>query len=116
MDRQEVYIQASIGIVLNTIPYSRPEDILRDADIAMYRAKALGKGRYEMFNTDMLTTALARLQLEQELRQAFARQEFCVYYQPIVALATGNIAGFEALVRWQHPQRGVLSCSICFHC
>jgi diguanylate cyclase (GGDEF)-like protein/PAS domain S-box-containing protein len=106
---QEVFTTASIGIALSTITYNRPEDLLRDADTAMYRAKSLGKARCEIFNPDMYTQAVTRLQLETDLRHAIDRQEFRVYYQPIVALTSGRIAGFEALVRWQHPERGLVN-------
>jgi len=85
-----------------------PGDVLRDADIAMYRAKQL-KTRYEIFNPTMHAKAVARLQMETELRRAIERQEFLVYYQPLVSLVTGRLSGFEALVRWQHPQRGILA-------
>ncbi|MBW4575089.1 MAG: EAL domain-containing protein [Aphanothece sp. CMT-3BRIN-NPC111] len=110
----EVFITASIGIAVGWgnppgYTYNWPGDLLRDADIAMYRAKALGKARYEVFNTTMHTTALARLQLENDLRRALERQEFCVHYQPIVCLSTGRITGFEALVRLFHPERGMIS-------
>lgn len=105
---QEVFTTTSIGIALSATGYDRPSDILRDADIAMYRAKGLGKARYEIFNTDMHIQAVARLQLENELRRAIEHQEFQIYYQPIVSLKSGKIIGFEALVRWQHPQRGLL--------
>ena len=108
LNGQEVFTGASIGITLNTDDYSEPEDLLRDADLAMYRAKELGKGRYEMFDGTMLEQALTRLQLETELRQAIEHQQFRVYYQPIIAFDTGRLVGFEALVRWQHPQRGLL--------
>ena len=108
LNGQEVFTGASIGITLNTDDYSDPEDLLRDADLAMYRAKELGKGRYEMFDGTMLEQALTRLQLETELRRALEHQQFRVYYQPIVAFDTGRLVGFEALVRWQHPQRGLL--------
>ncbi len=104
-----MFTTASIGIASSFIGYDRPEDILRDADIAMYRAKSLGGGRYEMFNTDMHVQAVARLQLETALRQALCRSEFRIHYQPIVSLQTGLIHGFEALVRWQHPKLGLLS-------
>lgn len=104
----EVFINTSIGIVLGTSEYEQPEHLLRDADTAMYQAKALGKARYQVFNPDMHTRALARLQLENDLRRAIERKEFLVYYQPIIDLITGQISEFEALVRWKHPQRGLV--------
>jgi diguanylate cyclase (GGDEF)-like protein/PAS domain S-box-containing protein len=107
---QEVFTSASIGIALSSIVnYEQPEDILRDADTAMYQAKAFGKARFELFNADMYASALARLQLETDLRRAIERKEFQVYYQPIVSLTSGCILGFEALIRWQHPERGLLN-------
>ncbi|WP_414572455.1 EAL domain-containing protein [Nostoc sp. CCY 9925] len=110
LDSQEVFTTASIGIALSsTVEYEQPEDILRDADTAMYRAKALGKARFELFNSDMYASALARLQLETDLRRAIERDEFRVYYQPIVSLTSGSILGFEALLRWEHPERGLLN-------
>ncbi len=114
LGRQEVFATASIGIALNDplagIPeYDRASDLLRDADMAMYRAKALGKARYEIFNTDMYVAAVGRLQLETDLHRAIERREFQVYYQPIVLLKSGRIIGFEALVRWQHPRHGLIS-------
>jgi len=105
---QQVFTSASIGIALSTTGYHAPEDILRDADIAMYRAKALGQARWEVFDMTMRARALARLQMETDLRRALEREEFCVHYQPIVCLASGRIRAFEALVRWQHPERGVI--------
>lgn len=108
IDGQEVFTTASIGIVLSAIGYNRPEELLRDADIAMYRAKFLGKARYEIFSPDMRDRAVARLHLETEMRRAIERQEFRIHYQPIVSLRTGRIVGFEALVRWQHPERGLV--------
>ncbi len=108
LGEQEVFTTSSIGIALSTKGYDRPEDLLRDADTAMYRAKRLGAGHYEIFKPDMHVEAVARLQLETELRQAVERQEFRIHYQPIVSLATGFITGFEALVRWQHPCRGLI--------
>ncbi|MEG4203049.1 EAL domain-containing protein [Microcoleus sp. Pol7_A1] len=99
----EVFTQVSIGIILSTMGYDRPEDVLRDADIAMYYAKAEGRGRYEVFDPAMQTVAMTRLQLENDLRRAIALQEFCLHYQPIVSLCTGQLSGFEALVRWYHP-------------
>jgi EAL domain-containing protein (putative c-di-GMP-specific phosphodiesterase class I) len=109
LDGQEVLTTASIGIALSsTVAYERPEDILRDADTAMYRAKMLGRARYELFNSDMYAQALAKLQLEIDLRRAIDHLEFRLYYQPIVSLTSGSILGFEALLRWQHPERGLL--------
>jgi len=98
----------SIGIALSNSGYEQPEDILRDADTAMYRAKSLGKARFEVFDADMRASVMARLQLETDLRHALERGEFRNFYQPIVALVSGEIAGFEALLRWQHPTRGLL--------
>jgi diguanylate cyclase (GGDEF)-like protein/PAS domain S-box-containing protein len=109
LDGHAVCTTASIGIALSTTGYDRPEDILRDADIAMYRAKALGRARHEIFDAAMHTRAVARLQLETDLRGAVERHEFRLYYQPIVSLVTGHIAGFEALIRWQHPERGLIA-------
>ncbi len=110
LDGQEVFITASIGIALSsTVEYEHPQEVLRDADTAMYRAKMLGRGRYELFNSDMYANALARLQLETDLRRAIEREEFRIYYQPIISLTSGFILGFEALLRWQHPERGLLN-------
>jgi diguanylate cyclase (GGDEF)-like protein/PAS domain S-box-containing protein len=105
---REVFTSVSIGIALGNSAYEQPEDILRDADTAMYRAKSLGKARYEVFDADMRASVMARLQLETDLRHALERGEFRNFYQPIVALVSGEIAGFEALLRWQHPTRGLL--------
>ncbi|MGC9505069.1 two-component system response regulator [Baaleninema sp.] len=109
VDGHEVFIGASIGIVLGTAEYERSEHILRDADAAMYCAKDLGKGRYRVFDTGMHVRAVNFLQLETDLRRALEREEFCVHYQPIIDLRNGKIAGFEALVRWLHPERGLVS-------
>jgi diguanylate cyclase (GGDEF)-like protein len=105
---KEVFTSVSIGIALSNTSYEQPEEILRDADTAMYRAKSLGKARYEVFDADMRASVMARLQLETDLRRALERGEFCNFYQPIVDLASGEIAGFEALLRWHHPTRGFL--------
>ncbi|NEO52649.1 MAG: EAL domain-containing protein [Okeania sp. SIO3B5] len=107
--RHEVFINASIGITLGNSNYEKPEYLLRDADTAMYQAKASGKARYHIFSPEMHSTALQLLQLETDLRRAINQQEFIVYYQPIVEFNTGKITGFEALVRWHHPQRGIVS-------
>ncbi|MDM9383033.1 EAL domain-containing protein [Chlorogloeopsis sp. ULAP01] len=108
LSRYEVFINASIGINWGQINYEKPEYLLRDADTAMYRAKAFGKARYHVFNPEMHQEVIQLLELENDLRRAVERQEFVVYYQPIISLATGTIAGLEALVRWQHPKRGLV--------
>ena len=109
LDKNSAFATASIGIALSSSGYDRPEDILRDADTAMYRAKENGKARYEVFDHGMHAKAVSRLQLESDLRQAIEEKQFCVYYQPIVSLQTGRLSGFEALVRWNHPRRGLVS-------
>jgi len=105
---KEVFTSVSIGIALSSSSYENPDDMLRDADTAMYRAKSLGKARYEVFDADMRASLVARLQLETDLRHALERGEFRNFYQPIVALDSGRIVGFEALLRWQHPTRGLV--------
>jgi diguanylate cyclase (GGDEF)-like protein len=105
---QEVFITASIGITFSSTGYESAETILRDADTAMYRAKQNGKARYELFDQHMHADAVAMLRLENDLRRAVDRDELIVFYQPIVSLKKGNISGFEALVRWQHPTRGLI--------
>lgn len=106
---KEVFTSASIGIALGNSSYSHPEEILRDADTAMYRAKSLGKSRYEVFSANMRASVIARLELETDLRRALERHEFRNFYQPIIDLESGEIIGFEALLRWDHPTRGLLS-------
>jgi diguanylate cyclase (GGDEF)-like protein len=100
---------ASIGVALSTGASEQPEYVLRSADIAMYRAKNSGRGRYEMFDRAMHAEALTRLQIETDLRHAFERNEFFLHYQPIVSLRDGTIIGAEALVRWRHFERGIVS-------
>jgi diguanylate cyclase (GGDEF)-like protein len=111
IDGHEVFVTTSIGIVLsaNGSRYDRPEDLLRDADIAMYSAKGTGKAHFEIFDPTMRARILERLELEAELRRAIENDELRVYYQPIVSLKDGRLSGFEALVRWEHPERGTLS-------
>jgi diguanylate cyclase (GGDEF)-like protein/PAS domain S-box-containing protein len=109
LDGQKVFTSASIGIALSSPHYDRADELLRDADIAMYRAKAKGRCCYEVFDSEMYAQALAQHQWENDLRQALERQEFQVYYQPIVSAKNGTIAGFEALIRWLHPERGFVS-------
>jgi diguanylate cyclase (GGDEF)-like protein/PAS domain S-box-containing protein len=108
LDDREIVATVSIGLALGTLAHGRPEDVLRDADTALRRAKALGRARCEVFDEEMHVREVALLALEMELRRALARQQFRVRYQPIVAIATGGLAGFEALARWQHPARGLL--------
>jgi diguanylate cyclase (GGDEF)-like protein len=109
LDGHELYVTASIGIVMNMVGYNQPEEVLRDADIAMYRAKASGKARFEVFDITMRSQAYSRLEMEQELRAALENQEFQLYYQPIVSMESDQVASFEALIRWLHPKRGLLS-------
>jgi diguanylate cyclase (GGDEF)-like protein/PAS domain S-box-containing protein len=104
----EVFTSASLGIVLKTDGYDRPEALLRDADTAMYRAKELGKSRFKVFNQKMHDQALRLMALETDLRRAVDLREFEVAYQPIVCLDTRRVCGFEALVRWRHPEHGVI--------
>ncbi|MEM9154614.1 MAG: EAL domain-containing protein [Cyanobacteria bacterium P01_F01_bin.33] len=108
LNGHEVFITASIGIVSSDAGYESPEEILRDADTAMYQAKHRGKAQYVFFNRDMHASAMARLRSENDMRRAIKNQEFYLNYQPIV-LPSGDILGFEALVRWQHPERGFVS-------
>lgn len=105
----EVFTATSIGIALSTAGYDRPETLLRDADTAMYHAKSQGKARHQVFDTTMHTHAVAMLQLDSDLRRAVERQEFRLFYHPVVSLTTGKITGFEALVRLWHPDRGLIS-------
>jgi diguanylate cyclase (GGDEF)-like protein len=105
----EVFTTTSIGIALSATGYDHPEVMLRDADTAMYRAKDQGKACYRVFDKGMHTRAVYLLQMENDLRRAIDREELRVYYQPIVSLENGQLAGFEALLRWQHPERGFIS-------
>ncbi len=109
LNDHEIFIGASIGIVLGSKDYQDPSHLLRDADIAMYQAKASNKTNYKVFDREMRERAVQRLQLETDLRRAIERQELVVNYQPIINLKTGKIMGFEALVRWQHRERGLIS-------
>jgi diguanylate cyclase (GGDEF)-like protein/PAS domain S-box-containing protein len=106
---REVFTTVSMGIAPSATGYERAEDILRDADTAMYRAKSLGKARYEIFDKAMHARAINLLQMETDMRRALEREEFVLHYQPIVALENFRLRGFEALVRWQHPERGFIS-------
>jgi diguanylate cyclase (GGDEF)-like protein len=109
LDKNSAFMTASIGIALSSAGYEQANDLLRDADTAMYRAKENGKARYELFDVAMHVHAVSRLRLENDLRRAVEDREFRVHYQPIVSLESGRLSGFEALVRWQHPERGLIS-------
>ena len=109
LDGYEVFTDASIGIVISDSHYEYPEELLRDADTAMYHAKNLGRNCYAVFNENLRSHALASLKLENDLRRAIDRQEFKLVYQPIVSLMTKQILGFEALIRWHHPERGIVT-------
>ena len=104
----ELYATASIGILPDCTGYGTPEEVLRDADTAMFRAKESGRGRPAVFEPSMRARAISRLRFETDLRRALERGEFVVHYQPIVWLATGGVVGFEASLRWAHPERGLL--------
>lgn len=108
LEGQDTFITATIGIALSSQEHEGPEVLLRAAEAAMYRAKAKGKARFEVFDHSANDQAVARLKLETDLRRALERDEFLPYYQPIVALPSGAVVGFEALARWRHPRRGVL--------
>jgi diguanylate cyclase (GGDEF)-like protein/PAS domain S-box-containing protein len=105
---QQIFTRASIGIALGKDSYRDPEELLRDADIAMYAAKKCGQGCYEVFDTDISACAVPKFRQESELKQALDRQEFVLHYQPIVDLHSQRITGFEALLRWNHPERGMI--------
>jgi diguanylate cyclase (GGDEF)-like protein/PAS domain S-box-containing protein len=106
---RELFVTASVGIKYSGGGDEQPEDLLRDADTAMYSAKGRGRAQYQVFDARMHTHALTLLQIESDLRRAIEREELCVNYQPIVSLQSGRISGFEALVRWRHPARGLIS-------
>ncbi|MGB3199522.1 MAG: EAL domain-containing protein [Nodosilinea sp.] len=103
-----IFTSVSIGILMGTSAYRTSNEIFRDVDIALYRAKALGRNRYEIFGLEMYQEAIASLNLENDLRLAIQQQAFITHYQPIVELSTQTLLGFEALARWQHPQRGLI--------
>ncbi len=104
----EVFITTSIGLVFGNSHYKKANDLIRDADIALYRAKSEGKATYRLFDARMHTQAVNRLNLETQLRKAFERDEFVLHYQPIMDIFKKQLVGFEALVRWQHPTRGLI--------
>jgi diguanylate cyclase (GGDEF)-like protein/PAS domain S-box-containing protein len=109
LNGREVFSSASIGIALSAVRYHSPDDLLRDADVALYRAKDAGRARFELFDIEMHNHAVRRLHLETDLRQGLQRGEFLLFFQPIISLQTGQLKGMEALIRWQHPQQGLVS-------
>ena len=108
IEGKEVFAPASFGVVLNTRDYDEPEDIIRDADAAMYHAKENGKAQYKIFDKTLHKKALHLLERETDLRKAIHRDEFENHYQPIVDLQTSSLVGFESLIRWNHPQLGLI--------
>jgi EAL domain-containing protein (putative c-di-GMP-specific phosphodiesterase class I) len=104
-----VYVSASAGIVISDKTYERADQILRDGDIALHRAKARGPGERQVFDAEMHRQAVLRLQLDTDLRRALERRELSVHYQPIVDARARRVVGFEALVRWRHPEKGLLT-------
>ena len=108
VDGREMFVSASIGIALGESPEAQPEEVLRHADLAMYEAKRRGRVEYEVYKPSMNTRAVNRMDLQNELRRAVEREEFEVYYQPLIELETDSVAGFEALARWRHPERGLV--------
>ena len=108
LDR-EILVSASVGVVLQTARYTSPNDLLRDADISMYRSKELGKNQFKVFSKSMYEQVVQTVQMENDLRQALIEDEFELYFQPIYSVTRQNLNGFEALIRWNHPGRGLLT-------
>ena len=111
-DEREITIRCSIGVVVASSGHSTADDLLRDADVAMYRAKVSGRGSYALFEPSMQAEVAARLELESDLREAIANESLALAYQPIVDLQDGRIVAVEALARWSHPQRGKVPPSV----
>jgi EAL domain-containing protein (putative c-di-GMP-specific phosphodiesterase class I) len=109
LDSRDFFVSASIGIALSTASTTNPEELLAKADMAMYRAKERGPLGYEVFDQSIYLEALKRLELENDIRRAFLAEEFVVHYQPIVDLRSDEVQGVEALIRWNHPERGLLN-------
>lgn len=108
LDEREVFTTASIGITLSSAFSNSAEDLLRDADTAMYRAKGKGKARFEIFDPLMREHAIQLMQMETDMRHALSNQEFILHYQPIISFQSGRLTGFESLIRWNHPENGVI--------
>jgi diguanylate cyclase (GGDEF)-like protein/PAS domain S-box-containing protein len=108
IDGRSVVSTASIGLVMSDLGYTDPDEMIRDADVAMYQAKLHGRGTYREFDATMHAEAVDRLNIEQDLRRADIAREFVLFYQPIVSISTGTISGFEALLRWNHPSLGLI--------
>ncbi len=108
LQNERVVITISVGLVLGLGSYDKPDDILRDADIALHRAKALGRNQYAIFDDVMRANVVARLEMENDLRQAIDSQQLEIYFEPIISLVTGKAQSFEALLRWNHPTRGLV--------
>jgi EAL domain-containing protein (putative c-di-GMP-specific phosphodiesterase class I) len=107
--RNEIATSASIGITFSSIGYTRPDEVLRDADIAMYKAKSLGKAQYALFDASLHAQVTAQLHLESDLRRAIDHGQLALEYQPLYELQSGRLIAFEALARWHHPERGTIS-------
>lgn len=108
VDGHEIVTSASIGVVVGPVRHDRPESLLRDAEIAMYKAKGMGRNRIKLFQSTMREQAAEILRLENDLRHAVEQNEFLLHYQPLVSVQSGRVVGFEALVRWHHPSRGLI--------
>src|SRR5205823_12480990 len=109
IEGRSMVVEASFGVAVSAPGRDRPADLLRDADLALYRAKTDGKARSALFEPGLETAAVRRLDLENDLRRAPDEGEFRLFYQPVVSLLTGELVGWEALVRWDHPERGLVS-------